>query len=154
MGTLIQTVLWCFSFLLILMKIWYNCYSKISTLLFWWIYFSLNKQVISQNRCSILKKLNGPFKITKPSFLANLISIMEYWPKWITNKIYRPRLRPNYLSKFVCTQWAAWLVYSSSWIVVCWKFYSLTNSNALSVYTNLCTVLTSDDKSILLYCLI
>ena len=59
----------------------------------------------------------------------------------------------NYLSKFVCTQWAVWLMYSSSWILVGWKFYCLTNSNASSVYTNLCTVLTSDEKSILLNCL-
>ena len=71
----------------------------------------------------------------------------------LDNWIYRPILRPNYLSKFVCTQWAVWLVYSSFWILVGWKFYCLTNSNASSVYTNLCTVQTSDEKSILLNCL-
>ena len=53
----------------------------------------------------------------------------------------------------VCTQWAIWLMYSSSWILVGWTFYCLTNSKALSVYTNWCTVLTSDKKSILLICL-
>ena len=72
----------------------------------------------------------------------------------LEKEIPRGRIGLNYLSKFVCTQWAVWLVYSSSWIVVGWKFYCLTNSNALSVYTNLCTVLTSDKKSILLICLI
>ena len=38
---------------------------------------------------------------------------------------------------------------NSGWL----KFYCLSNSNASSVYTNLCTVLTSDEKSILLNCL-
>ena len=38
---------------------------------------------------------------------------------------------------------------NSGWL----KIYGLTNSNASSVYTNLCTVLTSDEKSILLNCL-
>ena len=38
----------------------------------------------------------------------------------------------NYLSKFVCTQWAVWLMYSSSRILVGWKFYFLTNNNASS----------------------
>ena len=33
------------------------------------------------------------------------------------------------------------------------KFYCLTNSNASYVYTNWCTVLTSDKKSILLICI-
>ena len=39
---------------------------------------------------------------------------------------------------------------NSGWL----KFYCLSNSNASSAYTNLCTVLTSDEKSILLNCLI
>ena len=43
----------------------------------------------------------------------------------------------NYLSKFVCTHWAVLLMYSSSWILVGWKFYSLTNNYASSVFTNL-----------------
>ena len=71
----------------------------------------------------------------------------------LNKSLYRPRLRPNYLSKFVCTQWTVWLVYSSSWILVNWKFYCLTNSNTSSVYTNWCTLLTSDKKSIFLICL-
>ena len=62
-------------------------------------------------------------------------------------EIPRGRIGLNYLSKFVWIKWAVWLMYSSSWILVWWKFYCLTNSNASSIYANWSTVLTSDEKS-------
>ena len=54
----------------------------------------------------------------------------------------------NYLSKFLCTQWAVWLMYSSSWILVGLKFFSLTNNKASSVFTNLYYVKFWDSNSI------
>ena len=75
-------------------------------------------------------------------FFSSLLSTIEV-------EIPKGRIGLNYLSKFVWTQWAVWLMYSSSWILVGWKFYCLTNSYASSIYANLCTVLTSDEKPIL-----
>ena len=72
---------------------------------------------------------------------------------WIEVEIPRGRIGLNYLSLFVFSKMAVWLMYLSSWILVSWKFYCLTNSNASSVYTNWCMVLTSVKKSLLLICL-
>ena len=71
------------------------------------------------------------------------------WQVWTLEKgIPRGIIGLNHLSKFVCTQWAVWLMYSSSWILVGWKFYSLINNNASSAFTNLYNVKFWDYNSI------
>ena len=80
---------------------------------------------------TLILKINK-FKVKKKTSFKLLLSITS-----LEKEIPRVILGLNYLSKFVCTQWAVWLMYSSSWILVGWKFFSLTNNNASSVFTNL-----------------